>query len=131
MEDKKKNQQECDCGCEHDHHEHDADCDCCSEVDEDIVMLEDEDGNEVAYYHVATLERDGKEYACLQQAEDEEAGIEIYELEEVEEDGEFYYNLLPIEDDLFDVLFKQLEEEVAAMSEEDCDDPDCDCHHHE
>ena len=126
MEEKKKN---CDCGCEHEHHEHDVDCDCgCA--DEDVVMLEDEDGNEIPFYHIATLERDGKEYACLQQADDEDPIVEIFELEEVEENGEFFYNFLPIEDELYEALYKQLEEEVAAMSEEDCDDPDCDCHHH-
>ncbi|MCH5153464.1 MAG: DUF1292 domain-containing protein [Clostridiales bacterium] len=130
MDEKKKNQQGCDCGCDHEHHHHDADCDCGCAVDEDVVMLEDEDGNEIAFYHIATLERDGKEYACLQQAEDEDPIVEIFELEEVEEDGELFYNFLPIDDELYEALYKQLEEEVAAMGEEDCDDPDCECHHH-
>ena len=126
MDEKKKN---CDCGCEHNHHEHDADCDCL--VDEDVVMLEDEDGHEIPFYHIATLESNGKEYACLQQADDEDPIVEIFELQEVEEGGELYYNFLPIDDDLYDALYKQLIEEVAAMDGDDCDDPDCDCHHHE
>ena len=48
----------------------------------------------------------------------------------MEEGEEVYYNFLPIDDDLYDALYKQLEEEVEAMSEDECDDPDCDCHHH-
>lgn len=126
MEEKKKNQHECDCGCDHEH-----DADCCCDVDEDVIMLEDEDGNQLAYHHIATLERDGKEYACLQLAEDEEPILEIFELEEVEEDGEFFYNLLPIEDDLYESLCNQLDQEIAEMFENECDDPDCDCHHHD
>ena len=115
MDEKKKNQQECDCGCE---------------VDEDVVMLEDEDGNEIAFYHIATLDRDGKEYACLQQAEDEDPIVEIFELEEVEENGEFFYNFLPIDDELYESLYEQLEKEIAELTGEGCDDPDCECHHH-
>ena len=126
MDEKKKNQQQCDCGCDHEH-----DADCCCDVDEDVVMLEDEDGNEIAFYHIATLERDGKEYACLQQAEDEDPIVEIFELEEVEEDGEFFYNFLPIDDELYESLYEQLEKEIAELTEDDCDDPNCECHHHE
>lgn len=126
MDEKEKKQHDCDCK-----HEHDEHCDCgCETVDEDVVMLEDEDGNEIPFYHIATLEKDGKEYACLQQADDEDPIVEIFELQEVEEGEEVYYNFLPIDDDLYDALYKQLEEEVKAMSEDECDDPDCDCHHH-
>ena len=102
----------------------------CEEVDEDVVMLEDEDGNQIPFYHIATLDRDGKEYACLQQADDEDPIVEIFELQEVEEGEEVYYNFLPIDDDLYEALYKQLEEEVAEASDDECDDDDCDCHHH-
>ena len=95
-----------------------------------LCLKEDEDGNEIPFYHIATLEHEGKEYACLQQADDEDPVIEIFELEEVEEDDDVYYNFLPIDDDLYETLYKKLEAEVAAMGDE-CDDPDCDCHHHE
>ncbi len=122
MDENEKKQHECDC-------EHDE-CDC-ETVDEDVVMLEDEDGNQIPFYHIATLDRDGKEYACLQQADDEDPIVEIFELQEVEEGDEVYYNFLPIDDDLYDELYKQLEEEVAAMSDDECDDPDCECHHHD
>lgn len=117
------------CDCEH--HEHDHDCDCGCDMEEDVIMLEDEEGNEIPFYHIATLEHEGKEYAYLQQADDtDEPMIEIFELEEVEEDGEGYYNLIPIEDDMYEILFKRLEDEIAAGGD-DCGDPDCGCHHHE
>lgn len=107
----------CDCG--------DEACDC---VEDDIVMLEDEDGNEIAFHHVATLERDGKEYACLQEADDEEAVVEIFELVETEEDGESYYNFLIVDDETYEVLYRQLLEEVAAMNNGcDCNEDGCDC----
>ena len=107
-------------------------CDCGDEardcVEDDIVMLEDEDGNEIAFHHVATLERDGKEYACLQEADDEEAVVEIFELVETEEDGESYYNFLIVDDETYEVLYRQLLEEVAAMNNGcDCDEDGCDC----
>ena len=125
MADKKKH----DCGCDHEHDVHEHNCDCgCENVDEDVVMLQDENGNDIPFYYITSLEHDGKEYVCLQQADDEDPIVEIFELEEAEEDGEPYDNLLPIDDELYEVLFKQLLEEVGG---DDCDDPDCDCHHHD
>lgn len=127
MVENKKNQHECDCGCEHEH-EHDIDCDCgCS--DEDVVVLVDENGNEITFLIVATLERDGKEYAVLQQADEEEPYIEIYEVQEVEEDGEPMFNFLPVDEELYDLLCQQLEDELADLPDE-CEDSDCECHHH-
>lgn len=115
-DEKKKN---CDCGCEHD--------DGCCDMDEGIIMLTDEDNNEIPFYHIATLEHDGKEYACLQKADEEDPVVEIFELTEEEEDGEEFFSLAPIDDELYEVLYEQLEKEVAEI---ECDDPDCECHHH-
>lgn len=114
------------CVCEHD------DCDCgCHE--DDIVVLVDEEGKEVSFYHVATLDHDGKEYACLQEAENEDPVIEIFELEEAEEDGEEIYNFLPVDDETYEILFAQLQKEVEELTHEDCHDEHCDCgcHHEE
>lgn len=120
------------CDCEHEH-EHGCDCECgCEcEADEDVVMLVDEDGTEIPFYHIATLDHEGKEYACLQQADDEDPVVEIFELEEVEEDGDVYYNFLPIDDELYETLYKKLEDEVASMTDDECDDPECECHNHD
>ena len=110
-------------------HEHEN-CDCgCEELEEDVVMLEDEDGNQVAFHYITTLENNGKEYVCLQAAEDDEACLEIYELESVEEDGEEYDNLLPVDDETYELLYNQLMAEISDCGDE-CDDEDCDCHHH-
>ena len=129
MADKKK--QNCECGCDHEHDVHEHDCDCgCEAVDEDVVVLQDEDGNDIPFYYITTLEHDGKEFVCLQQADDEDPIVEIFELQEVEEDGEPFYNFLPIEDELYDLLYKQLLE-VTGEEDDDCDDPDCACHHHD
>lgn len=100
-------------------------CDC---GEDDVVVLEDEDGNEIRFHHVATLERDGKEYACLQEADDDEAVVEIFELVEVEEDGEAFYNFLIVDDETYEALYKQLLDEVAHLNAGcDCDEEGCDC----
>ncbi len=114
----------CDCGCEHEHDEH---CDCGCEHDDDIVMLEDDEGNEIAFHYVTTLEHEGKEYVYLQAAEADEDDlvIEVFELETVEEDGEAYDRLYPVDDDLYEILYNKLMAEVNA----ECEDEDCDCHH--
>ena len=64
-----KKQHHCDCGCDHDH-DHDCtcdhdDCDCGCEHD-DVVVLQDENGNDVAFHYITTLEHEGKEYVFLQ-----------------------------------------------------------------
>lgn len=116
------------CDCEHDHDE----CDCGCEHDEDVVVLEDEDGNEIPFHYVTTLEHEGKEYVYLQaaDADEDDLVIEVFELETVEEDGETYDRLFPVDDDLYEVLYNKLMEEVAheCDGEEECD---CGCHHHE
>lgn len=100
-------------------------CDC---GEDDVVVLEDEDGNEIRFHHVATLERDGKEYACLQEADDDEAVVEIFELVEVEEDGEAFYNFLIVDDETYEALYKQLLDEVAHLNGGcDCEEEGCDC----
>ena len=116
-------------------HNHECECEECMHEDDDIVMLEDEEGNEVAFHHIATLDRDGKEYACLQEVDDEDAIVEIFELVEVEENGEAFYNFLIVDDETYEVLYDQLISEMHQMNGEhhcDCDhDCDCDCDDHD
>ena len=118
---------DCDCGCEHDHDcdcgcEHDHDCDCGCE--DDVIMLQDENGNDVAFHFVTTMEHEGKNYVYLQTADEDEDDlvIEIFELESVEEDGEAYDRLYPVEDDLYEVLYNKLLEEVQKQAELEDDD---------
>lgn len=118
---------DCDCGC----HDHD-DCDCGCE--EDVVMLQDENGNDVAFHFVTTLEHEGKNYVYLQGADDEddEAVIEIFELESEEEGDEAYDRLYPVDDDLYEILYNKLLEEVQKQAElgdedacEGCEEESC------
>lgn len=108
---------DCDCGCEDDH-----DCDCGCE--DDVIMLQDENGNDVAFHFVTTMEHEGKNYVYLQTADEDEDDlvIEIFELESVEEDGEAYDRLYPVEDDLYEVLYNKLLEEVQKQAELEDDD---------
>ena len=108
--------EDCDCGCCD--HDHDCDCGC----EDDVVMLQDEEGNDIAFHFVTTLEHEGKEYVYLQAADDDgDDGmvIEIFELESAEEDGETFDRLFPVEDDLYEILYNKLLEEVQKQAEED------------
>ena len=121
-----KKQHHCDCGCDHDHHDHDCtcdhdgDCDCGCEHD-DVVVLQDENGNDVAFHYITTLEHEGKEYVYLQSAdeEDDNLAVEIFELQTVEEDGELFDTLLPIDDDLYEIMYEKLMFELANGSNDD------------
>ena len=121
-----KKQNHCDCGCDHDHHDHDCtcdhdgDCDCGCEHD-DVVVLQDENGNDVAFHYITTLEHEGKEYVYLQSAdeEDDNLAVEIFELQTVEEDGELFDTLLPIDDDLYEIMYEKLMFELANGSDDE------------
>jgi uncharacterized protein YrzB (UPF0473 family) len=115
----------CDCGCDHDHHDHETE-----DFAEDLVVLEDEDGNEIAFHYITTLEHDGKSYVYLQPSEEaEEDFLEIYELEEGGEGAEGYDNLLPVDDDMYELLYAKLMHEIEEDGGCDCEDENCEhCH---
>lgn len=140
MAEKKNHECDCEmehkhtCDCQHDDHDcdchHDHDCDCGCETEDDLVILQDEDGNDVFYHYVYNMEHDGKEYVFLQavDCDEDEDGIEIFSLQTTEENGEYFDLLDPVDDDLYDVLYNKLIE--VAQQEDDCDcdcDSDCDC----
>ena len=89
------------------------------------VVLTDEDGNEVEFEHIDTVEVDGETYMAFIPAElavDEEAEVVI--LKFVEEDGEEV--LVSVEDDdeadrVFDIVMERVED----MYEDD-DEPEAD-----
>lgn len=85
----------------------------------DYVVLTDEDGNEVEFEHIDTVEVDGQMYMAFIPAElavDEEAEVVI--LKVVEEDGEEV--LISVEDDAeADRVFAIVMERVEDMYEED------------
>ena len=88
---------------------------------EDIVTLEDEDGNEVRFEHLMTLEHNGGIYICLvpvdpmeDVAEDE---LVIMRIEQTE-DGQDVYVTIDDEDELNGVFEKYLEIAEADEDEE-------------
>lgn len=85
----------------------------------DYVVLTDEDGNEVEFEHIDTVEVEGQMYMAFIPAElavDEEAEVVI--LKVVEEDGEEI--LVSVEDDAeADRVFAIVMERVEDMYEED------------
>ncbi|HIV62530.1 MAG TPA: DUF1292 domain-containing protein [Candidatus Butyricicoccus avistercoris] len=85
----------------------------------DYVVLTDEDGNEVEFQHIDTVEVDGQTYMAFIPAElavDEEAEVVI--LKVVEEDGEEI--LATVEDEAeADKIFEIVMERVEDMYEEE------------
>lgn len=90
-----------------------------SEEANNYVLLTDENGNEVEFEHIDTVEVDGQMYMAFipaQLAVDEEAEVVI--LKVVEEDGEEV--LVSVEDDEeADRIFAIVMERVEEMYEED------------
>ena len=105
---------ECDCGCEH-AHDHDEGCDCGCE-DDNIVELTDDTGRVLKFYHIATMDYEGKPYAFFEAAEEIE-GVEPDEVvifEVSEKDG----GLLPVDDEaLLDKVFNAFIEELDKEEE--------------
>lgn len=107
--------------------------------DNEIITLEDINGNNVDFYHIATFDYKEKWYIILQPVEPMEGVAEdeviIYELG-VDEDGNDKF--VPIEDEtLLNEVFEEflrLDEECCGCGEDcdcegdcDCNDEDCDC----
>lgn len=91
--------------------------------DESIVVLTDEEGNDVEFQYITTLERDGDEYIVLMllddEAEDDEGEVVILKIQ-TDDDGEDFY--VSIEDDeLYDSLFEEFVELVENEDDEDED----------
>lgn len=79
---------------------------------EDIVQLVDEDGNEVNFEHLMTLEHKGRTYICLVPVEPmedvEEDELVILRIE-TDEDGNDYYTSIDDDTELDEVFEKYLE----------------------
>ena len=79
---------------------------------EDIVELVDEDGNEVSFEHLMTLEHNGNAYICLVPVEPmEDVGEDELVIMRIEtdEDGNDYYATIDDEAELDEVFEKYLE----------------------
>lgn len=95
------------------------------DFDGEVIELENEDGETMSFYHVATFDLDDKWYVAFQPTEDTEELSEdevvFFELGQ-DEDGEDLF--LPVEDE---DLQARLYDEFSALVEEDCDCEDCGC----
>ncbi|MBS5702637.1 MAG: DUF1292 domain-containing protein [Butyricicoccus pullicaecorum] len=84
------------------------------EYGNDYVVLTDEDGNEVEFQHIDTVEVDGETYMAFIPAElavDEEAEVVI--LKVIEEDGEEILASVEDEDEadkIFDIVMERVED---------------------
>ena len=84
------------------------------EYGNDYVVLTDEDGNEVEFQHIDTVEVDGETYMAFIPAElavDEEAEVVI--LKVIEENGEEILASVEDEDEadkLFDIVMERVED---------------------
>ena len=85
--------------------------------DENIVELVDEDGNEVVFEHLMSLEHKGRTYICLAPAElmedVEEDELVIMRIE-TDEDGNDFYTTIDDEDELNEAF-----EQYLALAEAD------------
>ncbi len=71
--------------------------------DEDLIILTDDEGEDVPFRCLAQLELNGKTYAVLCDAEDENS-VMIFRTEE-DEDGEISYSAVEDEDECDDVFY--------------------------
>ena len=84
------------------------------EYGNDYVVLTDEDGNEVEFQHIDTVEVDGETYMAFIPAElavDEE--VEVVILKVIEEDGEEILASVEDEDEadkIFDIVMERVED---------------------
>ncbi|MBE5807747.1 MAG: Holliday junction resolvase RuvX [Clostridiales bacterium] len=89
------------------------------EQDENIVELVDEDGNEVVFEHLMSLEHKGRTYICLAPAEPMEDVAEdelVIMRIETDEEGNDYYTTIDDEEELNEAF-----EQYLALAEADED----------
>lgn len=99
--------------------DHDHDHDHGDDLDQDeIVILEDEDGNEHEFVIAETFEVDEHVYAVLVSADGSSEEGFIFRVEEREEDGEPYLDFVAIDDD---DEWQRVEKVYNALMEEDED----------
>ena len=119
MKDNKDELEKCGCGC--DCEDEGCDCGCSDECgEEDIITLTSEDGEQIDFYHEATIEYEGQWFVFLYpveaMSEIGEDEIVIFKLVK-NDDGEDA--LEPIEDEeLLDKVYEEYVKLVEANEEE-------------
>lgn len=81
--------------------------------DDDLIVLEDEDGNTIEFQFLEMVTVDSKPYAVLMPLEDddEDAGVVIVEIVDLGKDTEHYDAVT--DDALLDRIFGQFQKEFA------------------
>lgn len=96
---------------------------------DDVIVLKDENGQEIEFEYLDTVERNGKEYIVLlplEEVEEEEEGeVVILQVKEVDGEEEF----LPVEDEgdlnaVFEIFKERMKDEFEFADDEDEDDVD-------
>lgn len=64
-----------------------------SEINDNYIVLNDENGNEVQFEFLDLIEHGSKEYVVLLPAEDEDGEVVILEIEETDNDEESYVSV--------------------------------------
>ncbi len=84
-----------------------------NELDDDLIVLEDEDGNCIEFQFLEMLWTDGKPYATLMplDEDDEDAGVVFVEVVDLGQDTEHYDAVT--DDAMIDRLFNQFMEEYG------------------
>lgn len=88
------------------------------EEETNILSLTDENGNEVEFEYLDSVDYNGKEYLILLPVEDEDASVVILEVEPVDEENE---NYLSVNDDatlnaVYDI-FKERYKDVLTFED--------------
>lgn len=98
-----------------------------AEERDDVIVLRDEDGLEIQFEYLDTIERDGKEYVVLlpldEVEEDEEGEVVILQVAEVNGEEEF----LPVEDEnelnaVFEEFKERMKDEFEFADDEEEED---------
>ncbi|MEG1706842.1 MAG: DUF1292 domain-containing protein [Clostridia bacterium] len=114
---------------------HVADCECeeCGEeynAEDDVVILEDENGEECRFNFVTTIDYEGAEYIYLQPLDKDgeitEEQLEIYKV--TSEEGSEDEILDPVDDELYEKLYDEL---MKLVDEHECDCEECNGEEHE
>lgn len=75
----------------------------------EVVVLEDEDGNEVEFELGAIIAHEGKQYAVLMPLEEDDGGIVILEYEETnDEEGDLFSDVE--DEDILTAVFDKFKE---------------------
>ncbi len=124
------------------------------EEERDLVRMLDEDGNEVVLEVIEYFDLDDEEYAILIDAEDDECDcgcehdhehdedeehhhdhtayiMKVVSNGETDDDGNELVEFVQPDESKMESLINAAQEVLFGDEEDDeCDDEDCDCHHH-